>query len=385
MGRTGIGVKPASKTSIEISFYFEGIKRRERIQLKPTAVNLDRAAQHRETILEAIASGTFNYETTFPNSRFVTKNKEPEPEQLTLAAYLDQWLATKKPQIKTSTYFGYKKITEFVNARIGHIPLEELKRKQLAEFAKTLDCGNKRISNILSLIRSALTEAVYFEIIEINPLHGWNYKKNQPPKKAVIDPFSQEEQAAILAEMEGQHLNLIQFAFWTGLRTSELCAIEWGDVDWNKNIIRIERAKTQYADEDETTKTLSSVRDVKLLAPAVDAIKRQKAFTFLEGDKIFHNPRTNTPWAGDQPIRKTCWIPALKKAGVRYRKAYQTRHTFASMMLSSGETLAWVSRMLGHSNVLQTARAYATWIPDTSPDAGLKAVEIFNPKAIKPN
>ena len=92
---------------------------------------------------------------------------------------------------------------------------------------------------------------------------------------------------------------------------------------------------------------------------------------------MFHNPRTDCQWEGDQAIRKTLWTHALKKAGVRYRKPYQTRHTYASMMLSSGEPLAWVSKQLGHSNVLQTARAYATWIPDSQPEAGNKAVEIF--------
>lgn len=380
MGRTGTGVKAASKTSIEISFYFDGIKRRERLQLKPTAVNLDRAAKHREDILDAIAAGAFDYATTFPNSKFITKDKGKEPETLTLGIYLDQWLADKTPQIKTSTFVGYRKIVAFINPKIGDIPLNELKRKQLSEFARSLDGGNKRISNILSVLRSALSDAVHHEIIDDNPLAGWSYRKAISPKKQIIDPFTREEQAVILAEMRGQHHNLIKFAFWTGLRSSELCAIEWGDVDWFKNTIRIERAKTQDADEDESTKTISSIREVKLLAPALEALGAQKAFTFLEGNKIFHNPRTNAPWTGEQPIRRTCWIPALKKSGVRYRKAYQTRHTFASMMLSSGETLAWVSRMLGHSNVLQTARAYATWIPDTSPEAGLKAVELFASK-----
>ena len=50
------------------------------------------------------------------------------------------------------------------------------------------------------------------------------------------------------------------------------------------------------------------------------------------------------------------------------------------MMLSAGEPLAWVSRQLGHSNVVMTARVYATWIPDSQPEAGNKAVELFSEK-----
>ncbi|MCF6251434.1 MAG: hypothetical protein L3J75_09225 [Methylococcaceae bacterium] len=49
-----------------------------------------------------------------------------------------------------------------------------------------------------------------------------------------------------------------------------------------------------------------------------------------------------------------------------------------SMMLSAGEPLAWVSKQLGHSNVLMTAKTYATWIPDSQPEAGNKVVELFS-------
>nr|WP_246404134.1 tyrosine-type recombinase/integrase [Halomonas stenophila] len=49
--------------------------------------------------------------------------------------------------------------------------------------------------------------------------------------------------------------------------------------------------------------------------------------------------------------------------GDRYRRPYQTRHTYASMMVSAGEPLAWVSRQMGHTSVVTTARIYANWIP----------------------
>jgi len=71
------------------------------------------------------------------------------------------------------------------------------------------------------------------------------------------DPFTREEQAAILAALDGQGRNLIQFAFWTGMRTSELIALEWGDVDWLNGTINVRRALTNAARKTgpETTKT----------------------------------------------------------------------------------------------------------------------------------
>jgi integrase len=39
---------------------------------------------------------------------------------------------------------------------------------------------------------------------------------------------------------------------------------------------------------------------------------------------------------------KEVWTPALEKAGIDYRPPLQTRHTFATMVLSAGEDVGWV-------------------------------------------
>jgi integrase len=156
-----------------------------------------------------------------------------------------------------------------------------------------------------------------------------------------------------------------------------LIAIEWQDVDFIKEVIKINRARTQAAGKPETTKTKAGEREVKLLPPALDAIFDQKKYTFLEGKQIFYNPRTDKPWTGDQPIRRTLCQPALKLAGVRYRRPYQTRHSYASYLLSSDENIAWISNQLGHSNVLVTAKVYARFMTDAAPKAGENAVKIF--------
>ena len=50
--------------------------------------------------------------------------------------------------------------------------------------------------------------------------------KNLPLETLEPDPFTPEEVGLILHTAEGTFRNLIQFAFWTGLRTSELIALE---------------------------------------------------------------------------------------------------------------------------------------------------------------
>lgn len=380
MGRQYDGVRPASASSIEIDFYYAGRRCRERVRLKPTPANLRRASNHRAAILDAIDKGVFNYLETFPNSKNALLFEEKKTAHL-IQNYLDVWIKNKEKTIKASTLEGYKKVIEYVLIpHLGSIELESLRRKDIKAMCENMSAGNKRIANVLSVLRSALTDAVTDDLIEINPLSGWSYKKNEPPKESDdVDPFTPDEQLAILNVMPDQGKNLIQFAFWTGLRTSELVALRWDDIDFIRNEVRVRRASTQAARQNaETTKTRSGNRTVKLLLPAQQALQSQKEFTFLGNELIFHNPRTNKPWAGDQPIRRTLWQPALKTAGVRYRNPYQTRHTYASMMLSAGEHPMWVAAQMGHQDWGMIRRIYGRWMPDAAPDAGNKAEALFS-------
>ncbi len=64
-------------------------------------------------------------------------------------------------------------------------------------------------------------------------------------------------------------------------------------------------------------------------------------------------------------------------AGVKYRRQYQTRHTFASMMLSAGENPVWVAQQIGYTNFSMLIHAYGRWILEQTSDAGSKAVDKF--------
>jgi integrase len=387
MGRDGRGVKGASETSIEISFMYQGKRCRERIPLKPTPANLKRAEQHRAAILVAIANGTFDYATTFPNSKQAATFARVPGDVESVAAYLDKWLDSKKKQLKASTYASYRKIViGYLDPWFGTMKLSGLKRRDVRAKLEQLEATNKTLANIQSVLRAAMTDAEEDELIDANPLTGWTYAKQEAPKETDdIDPFSRDEQQAILTALEGQGRNLVQFAFWTGLRTSELVALNWADVDWIRGVVRVQRAQTQHAEEAETTKTAAGKRDVKLLQGAMDALVAQKAHTYLRGQEVFQNPQTGERWAGDQPIRKTLWTWALKKAGVRYRYPYQTRHTYASMMLSAGEHPMWVAGQMGHRDWTMIARRYGRWMPDADKQAGSRAEAVYGAGAPNEN
>ena len=376
MGR-GSGARAASRTSIQISFYYKGVRCRERLKLQPTKANLRYAENLKGEIENAIVKGIFDYAETFPNSTKARMFAKVVGDVIPVKQALETWLKGVKPQVERSTFIDYRNIVRnHLIPTFGDLKLSELTRTHVKDWAAEKDASRKRIANILSPLRQMLADAVDAEKIPKNPLHGWTYKKRDPIKvRDDVDPFTLEEQAAIIANLPDQAANLFQFAFWTGLRTSELIALEWGDIDSVRGVIWVRRAKVRG--ELKPPKTEAGIREVKLLPAAVAALKAQKTHTFMTGQEVFHNPRTSAPWEGDGAIRKTAWVYALRKAGVRYRRPYQTRHTYASMMLTAGENPVWVATQMGHRDWSMIIRVYGRWIPEADPNAGFKAAALW--------
>ena len=68
--------------------------------------------------------------------------------------------------------------------------------------------------------------------------------------------------------------------------------------------------------------------------------------------------------------RERVWKPALRRAQLRYRTMYQTRHTIASLALQSGEQLGWISKQLGQTHDEMVIRHYAKFIPNLTRQDG---------------
>jgi len=379
MGRDGRGVAAASESSIQITFQYRGRRCREKIRLKPTPANLKRAERHRAAILVAIEAGTFDYAATFPDSPNAARFADLPGQVLTTEQYLTDWLRGQKKHLKASTYEGYRKIVDYqLIPRLGQIKLADIKRRDLRDWMDEMDASNKRLANIQSVLRKALSDAVEDELLDDNPLTRYTYRKTQPPlKRDTVDPFTPAEQQAIIEKCLPPMANQVQFALWSGLRTSELVALTWQDIDFRRGVIIVDKALTQAAKGAiEDTKTRAGRREVKMLGPARAALQAQKAHTYLTGGPVFVHPVKGTQWSGDQEIRKY-WVRLLRQAQVRYRRPYQTRHTYASMMLSAGEHPMWVARQMGHSNWAMIIRVYGKWMPSADDQAGSRAEEKF--------
>jgi integrase len=361
------GIRVRGKAGIQIDFTYRGQRCRETLKgLTATKANLEFARQVRATIHLEIAKNIFNYAKHFPESRRV--RQFAGKHTVTVSAALDRFLQASRNRCARSTVRDYKSAVEHhLKPEFGDLLVADVTVAGIKAWIGGLSISAKRINNVLVPLRAVMEDAFIDGLIERDPTARI---RNLPHRYEEPDPLSPAEIGTFLDACGGQVRGLFQFAIWTGMRTSELIALEWGDIDWVRKVARVRRASVRKYIK--VPKTAAGERDVTLLPGALEALEAQKPFSLLANGRIFLNPRTGKPWETDQQIRRTAWQPAIRRSGIRDRNPYQTRHTFASLCLTAGEDVAWVARQLGHKTIAMTLQRYARWIDGIRNSGGEK-------------
>ncbi|WMV73988.1 tyrosine-type recombinase/integrase [Xenorhabdus griffiniae] len=60
------------------------------------------------------------------------------------------------------------------------------------------------------------------------------------------------------------------------------------------------------------------------------------------------------------------WKFLIKRSGVRHRKSYQTRHTYACWMLSAGANPSFIATQMGHVSSQMVHSVYGAWMSENS-------------------
>lgn len=163
-----------------------------------------------------------------------------------------------------------------------------------------------------------------------------------------------------MSHLDGQVRNVFQFAFCTGMRPSEYIALRWSEVDFDEMVVRVERSRVDGITRDEL-KTKSGRRAIDLRRGAHEALLRQQQYSAEGKDLVFLDPATGKGW--DRSSRLALrWAPALRLLELRHRNLYQTRHTFASTLLSANVNPLYVAKQMGHKDTTMITRSYGRWI-----------------------
>lgn len=366
MGVTPI-TRAGGKKVYRIAFSYRGVQCREILALPHSKANATYCERLRAEILGQIERGTFDYAAYFPDSPRAAvfgqgRRNVPRLRSL-LEGYRDRVKATFAP----STFAAVRKAIDNVLVPwVGDVLVTDLRPSDIRDWVGLQTVSLKRIRNLLWPLRAVLDEAVADELIDTNPFTRLKLARLVPEAKRRSDwepdPYTEAELRTLLARVPAPERFAFQIQAYTGLRTGELIALRWPRVDLEAGHIRVTETTTERQDKDRP-KTPAGVRTIPLLPAAREALEALRAHTLLAGDRVTVNPRsTRKDRAWDDKRLAQVWKAAHKDTGIAYRNPYRLRHTWASQLLSQGENVAMISRLLGHKTIEMTIKHYARWI-----------------------
>jgi len=270
------------------------------------------------------------------------RGEHVRPAPVTVREHLDAYLEAHKVGRDPNTIRVLGERLRYATAAFGDMRLTELERRvpEIAAWTGTLPPRSRW--GIVQAFRQALDAAVRWGHLEQNPakLAG----RNPPPSPRGVDTFTLDEVDQLALELGPVYGPMIKFATATGMRPEEYLALERGDVDRGSGVVSVRRTVVDGRVKP-YGKTGGSTREVPLSARAAAALDEMPPR--LDTRLVFPGPRGRH--LNLRNFRKREWIPALEAAGIRQRRVYDLRSTFASHALASGVSVFELGTIMGTS------------------------------------
>jgi integrase len=232
-----------------------------------------------------------------------------------------------------------------------------------------------------SILKQALKRAVRLNLISRNPTQ---YVELPAMKRKEQRALSQVEASAFLEAARGDRWGALwEMLLVTGLRPGEALGLQWGDVAWDNRRIRVLRSLSRAGDYSwklVPPKTARSRRSVVVPQGTLDTLKRHRAKQLEDrlraGDKfedldLVFSDSTGQPLDYRIAVRRH-FKRIVKELGFDGLRAYDLRHTCATLLLAGGEHPKVVSERLGHASTVMTLDVYSHVLPDMQEGASEK-------------
>jgi integrase len=274
------------------------------------------------------------------------------PRDVTVSELVTRYLA--QHDVDPVTIATLRSRLRQAEAAFGERRIATLQPDELAAWRKTLTPGARH--GVFRALKQVLEQANRWKWIDENPAR---YVKNPKPKAPEIEPFaSWDEIEAIAEELDPRFAAIAVFAVGTGLRPEEWIALERRDVDRQAGVVTAERVYTQGRLK-QCAKSSRQRRRVPLRQRVIDALEAVPPR--LDSPLLFPAARGGYIELGKW--RRAHWTPALRAAGLKHRRIYDCRHTYAAWSLAAGVSVFTLSRRMGTSLAMIDA-TYGHLAPD---------------------
>ena len=245
--------------------------------------------------------------------------------------------------------------------------------KKYADLFEDVDDGkllsSKTIQHYHRLISSIMHSAVKWQIILSNPCDRVDPPKVAKTEIEYLDNIQAIHLLNLLKTAPVHYRCAVEVLLFTGMRRGELLGLEWDDIDFENQIVSIQRSSLYLADRgifEDDTKNKSSNRVIKVPLSAIKAFRTMKTwqaqqklslgslwkdsgkvFTALDGSPM--HPDTLSGWFHD----------FIQGTDLPQIHLHSLRHTNATLNIANGVSVTTVAGQLGHANATTTTKIYA--------------------------
>lgn len=169
---------------------------------------------------------------------------------------------------------------------------------------------------------------------------------NQKERKARV-PITEAEFHKLMAETTGFHQHAIALSYWTGLRLSDICCLEWDSISASEITVWTIKADARVA--------------IPLNEPLIGG--GSLAMTILAmmdgGDKryVFPEERADMLDPKKRAKQSVYFTRIFRRCGIDVKTFHCLRHSFITRLKKAGKTLEEIGRIVGHRNT-ETTKGY---------------------------
>jgi integrase len=276
---------------------------------------------------------------------------DPQRGSQTLAEVVEGWWKAHVVTLEENTRGAYRIVwTRHIRPSLGGVSVRSLTPGRVDAFRQALeeaDVGAATVAKALAVLSGACRFAVLRGFIDANPVR--DVRKPKPRRKRFVGALApsgvERIRAELLAAERIRDAVFVSTLAYAGLRPGEARALRWSDV--RAGSLLVERAVAGRVIKATKNERLRAIRLVGALG---DDLAMWREVTPFSGDDDFVFANRNGGVTSDydwRNWRKRVFAPAAASAGVVIGRPYDLRHSFASLLIHEGKSLAEVAWQLG--------------------------------------
>lgn len=287
--------------------------------------------------------------------------REEERSAQTMAALCDLFEAEYLPSRRPKTREDYRSLIKlYIRPRLGRMKVAVVRHDDVVTLHRDIAARAPYQANrVLAVISSLMGFAIKRSMREDNPAQGVEQAPEEKRERYLSPDEIGRLGDALDAHPEKTSANAIRLLLLTGARRGEVLSASWDQFDLSRGVWTKPSLHTKQ----------KKIHRVPLSAAAIALLEEMKREA-RPGARFVFPGRPKADGTDGAPLSeiKRTWATVCRVAGLDDVRIHDLRHSYASILASSGLSLQVVGALLGHTQPRTTAR-YAHLYDDVLRDA----------------